>query len=327
MTIVVAQSNVGTFPNGTGNTATVILNNVTGGNNILVVTMVTAGCASATIYPNIKVTDTGNNTYTDATPNCSIFTGSSNWEVEDLAYLQSVVGGTHTITSTSNGAANTRGWMVAMDVTNLSVASPVDIFAKANSVASIGPTASPTQTNEIAFAFITYKSNSNTALFTVPSGYTQVYANSQGATYNTQCCLAYLTPLTTSGQSITFNTPNAVCITTFVTFKGSAGIVATPILDINVTSEFLNVAFHANSAQGVMNVLIATQEINIANLSNFNTKYNVTIGSNVSNINVAQSQYTMSTNTVANTYTLTIISVDSAFPTYNITVPILNYTV
>jgi len=141
-------------------------------------------------------------------------------------------------------------------------------------------------------------------------------------------CLAYLTPLTISGQSVTFSSGSPTAAIAFVTLKSMSIVIASPTLDMNIgSSEYINCSFASNSAQGNISILLPKQEINIANLSISLENYNVTTNSVTSNINVAQTNSTFTENVTANTYTFTITSVANAFPTYNITVPVLTYTI
>jgi len=149
MAIVIAQSNVVSYQGTHSSNTSVILKNVSSGNSIVVVSMVSVSEANT---PVVSVND--GNQYTDLTPGSLLNDASNSWLVTDLSILQSVSQGTHNVVSNIIGSVDNIGWCVAMDVGGLA-GNALDISVSANNTATIGPTANPVETAEIAFALIT----------------------------------------------------------------------------------------------------------------------------------------------------------------------------
>ena len=123
----------------------------------------------STANQTVTVTDSNQNTYTDAVAQAQTTDGHQ----IHIFYAPNVAGGNNAVTATFSGT-NKHPWLAIYEYSGLNIAAPLDKTAHAQgsgSVVSTGPTATTTSTNELVVAGAGFVNNYNGTVI-AGSGYT-----------------------------------------------------------------------------------------------------------------------------------------------------------
>jgi hypothetical protein len=175
----IVQSSPLTVISGAGATA-VTLAGVTAGNAIVVTLAFYDGAAS----PVVVITD-GTTTLAQKVA----YSSGGNYSAAVVAWETGVTAGSHTIKVDASPTATTKYPAFQVHEVSGLVASPLDIFVSATTTgATVDPTSGATNTaqaSEIVFTVLAVDANaaSGTAAETIPSGYTALWAENNGSSY------------------------------------------------------------------------------------------------------------------------------------------------
>jgi hypothetical protein len=177
----VQKSSIAGNNGATGDSFTLTLTGVTGGNAIIVCSSISAAPATGGHVTSVN----DGNAYTNAVQSAQVYGGSS-YNVASIDFLLAAASGSHSIVVTNNaGSFNTYGFGWACEVSGLAI-SPLDkTQTNANAsgnTPSTGSTGTLALANEIAFAVFNTSDAGNSSL-TLPSGFTNIGSIQLAATY------------------------------------------------------------------------------------------------------------------------------------------------
>jgi hypothetical protein len=177
--------------------------------------LIVAFVRMSTTNQTVAVSDTLGNSYTEAVSQ----TQTADGHQIHVFYAKNIFGGANAITATFS-SANNHPWLAVYEYSGLDTVSPLDQTAKSQgsgSVASAGPTASISLSNELVFA-ATGLPSSYTGSETAGTGYTLIQQDAGASRAANESGLATATQGVTGGFTLSSPTSWSAVVATFRPF-------------------------------------------------------------------------------------------------------------